>query len=99
MIKKPAVAANAATTSQRKANIITLTKREHPVVKQLLFRDLWREEVDRIGGCSNGPALIAGLRAKGFRITCDKVPVTDRDGEIVKAGRYHMESAPKGFQL
>lgn len=49
---------------------------------------LAREELDRVAGCSNGPALIADLRAKGLEVPCFMRAVHDRDGKEVEAGVY-----------
>ncbi|WP_080681335.1 MULTISPECIES: hypothetical protein [Burkholderia] len=49
---------------------------------------LAREELDRVAGCSNGPALVADLRAKGLEAPCFMRTVHDRDGKEVEAGVY-----------
>ncbi|MCL4635225.1 hypothetical protein [Burkholderia sp.] len=49
---------------------------------------LAREALDRVAGCSNGPALIADLRAKGLEVPCFMRTVHDRDGKEVEAGVY-----------
>jgi len=49
---------------------------------------LAREELDRVAGCSNGPALVSDLRAKGLEVPCFMRTVHDRDGREVEAGAY-----------
>lgn len=49
---------------------------------------LAREALDRVAGCSNGPALVADLRAKGLELPCFMRTVRDRDGKEVEAGVY-----------
>lgn len=49
-----------------------------------------REELDRIVGCSNAPALVAELRGKGLDIDCTLVSSIDRDGKQCKPGRYEL---------
>jgi hypothetical protein len=63
------------------------------VIHALLTRSRRREEIDRIGGCSNGPELIAELRRRGLEIPCDRVPVVDRDGFVVRVGVYEFPPA------
>jgi hypothetical protein len=54
-----------------------------------------REALDKWGGCSNGPELVAELRRRGLEIPCDKVPCIDRDGFEVKRGVYHLTAADR----
>lgn len=63
-------------------------------LQALLTRPVPREHLDRVAGCSNGPALIAELRALGLPakdcLPCDRVPCFDRDGEEVRRGVYSL---------
>lgn len=63
-------------------------------IQALLTRPVPREQVDRVAGCSNGPALIAELRALGLPapecLPCERVPCFDRDGEEVRRGVYSL---------
>jgi phage regulator Rha-like protein len=52
---------------------------------------IWREDVDRIAGASNGPETIRQLRDKGLVIECQRVERTDRDGVKCRPGRYRLE--------
>lgn len=54
-----------------------------------------RESLDRIAGCSNGPALVAELRRRGLEAPCDKVSCMDRDGFEVKRGMYRLTDADR----
>lgn len=63
-------------------------------LQALLTRPVPREQLDSVAGCSNGPALIAELRALGLPspecLPCDRVPCFDRDGEEVRRGVYSL---------
>ena len=63
-------------------------------IQALITRPVPREELDRVAGCSNGPALIAELRALGLPapecLPCHRVPCFDRDGEEVRRGVYSL---------
>lgn len=49
-----------------------------------------REAIDRIAGCSNGPDLVADLRARGLDVPCERTPIIDRDGHEVRRGVYAL---------
>ena len=49
-----------------------------------------REQLDREAGASNGPDLVADLRARGLELPCSRAPCLDRDGREVKRGIYHL---------
>lgn len=52
-----------------------------------------REEIDRVAGASNGPAVIASIRKKlgGYdTVEMRRVDSTDRDGNPCKPGRYRL---------
>lgn len=57
----------------------------------------WREDVDRIAGASNGPAVIQALRRKGVDIDMQTAESIDRDGKPCKPGQYRL--APRGRDL
>jgi hypothetical protein len=63
-------------------------------LQALLTRPIPREQLDRVAGCSNGPSLIAELRALGLPapecLPCERVPCFDRDGEEVRRGVYSL---------
>lgn len=65
------------------------------VIVAVLVRARKREEIDRIAGASNGPELIAELRRRGLDFPCDRVPVIDRDGYLVRPGVYHLTDADR----
>lgn len=73
--------------------------RENPrhlrVIMALLVRPRPREEIDRIAGASNGPALMSDLRNLGLDAPCSKTPCIDRDGFEVKRGVYHFTDKDK----
>lgn len=62
-------------------------------IHALRVRPLPREHLDRIAGCSNGPALVAELRDLGLGkdgLPCTKVPDRDRDGRSIRRGVYSL---------
>lgn len=67
------------------------------VLAALVVRPRSREEIDRIAGASNGPALIQDLRALGLPkrtcLPCERTPCYDRDGEVVHRGIYFLTPA------
>lgn len=56
----------------------------------LMLRPVMREELDKIAGCSNGPALIDDLRQHGLEIRCIRLTSTDRDGKQCRPGQYEL---------
>lgn len=71
-------------------NAPKFTARQERAVTALLNRPHMREELDRVVGCSNAPALVAELRSKGLDIECTLVPSIDRDGKSCKPGLYAL---------
>jgi hypothetical protein len=62
-------------------------------IHALRVRPLPREHLDRIAGCSNGPALVAELRDLGLGkdgLLCTKVPDRDRDGLSIRRGVHSL---------
>jgi hypothetical protein len=68
----------------------TTNPRQLRAIAALLRRSMPREQLDREAGASNGPALVADLRALGLDVPCTRVPVIDRDGREVRRGVYHV---------
>lgn len=63
--------------------------REHRLLVALTARDLSRESVDRVAGCSNGPALVMRCRERyGLELPCTMMAGVDRDGHDVRFGFY-----------
>ncbi len=60
------------------------------VLVVLLVRRLFREELDKIAGCSNGPELVAELRRRGLEIPCEPVTRMDKDGKPCRPGVYSL---------
>jgi hypothetical protein len=69
--------------------------REHRALLALLVRPQPREHIDRTAGCSNGPALVADLRARGLDLPCSRAVCIDRDGREVRRGVYHLTVADR----
>lgn len=71
--------------------------RQARVLSTLYSSRQWlrREEVDRIAGASNGPAVVGCLRSiLGYgAIETRRVEVTDRDGRKAKPGEYLLTEA------
>ena len=99
MPKKPAAAPSGATTSQRTAKVITVSKRQQRALRALQRRPHFREELDRICGVSNSPDEIYRLRKRRFGIETEMVPTKNEFGEQTHAGRYHLVSVPEGFRF
>ena len=59
-------------------------------IHALMTRPTMREEIDRIAGASNGPDVIAHLRALGLTLPCDRLSILDRDGKISRPGIYSL---------
>ena len=74
-----------------------LGPRERRALEALLAGPLSREELDKVAGASNGPALIHRLRGRGldFDLPCDKLPTLDRDGAAVYRGEYCLSPADR----
>jgi hypothetical protein len=51
---------------------------------------LWREDVDRIAGSSNGPEVMRQLKKKGLLWQCDRIKKIDRDGNPCEPGIYSI---------
>jgi hypothetical protein len=63
------------------------------VLHALVLHPMPREQLDRVGGCSNGPALVSELRDLGLGrdgLCCMMVPDQDRDGRAIKRGVYFL---------
>ena len=60
------------------------------VIQALRCRPMPREQLDREAGASNGPDLVADLRARGLDLPCSRTPCLDRDGREVKRGIYNL---------
>ena len=69
-----------------------LTPRQSRVCESLAqHRKLWREDVDRIAGASNGPEVMSQLRDKGLEWTCERIKKIDRDGQPCAPGMYSID--------
>jgi len=86
-----------AQSPDEKAETVTFVGTKNPrhlrALHALLSRPMPRKSVDSTAGCSNGPALIAALRALGLGkrgLPCALVPHTDRDGREVMSGVYYL---------
>lgn len=74
-----------------------LTPRQSRVLDALFvaYAGVFREDVDRIAGASNGPEIISQLRHQwGVGIDTERVERTDRDGKPCKPGKYLL--TPQG---
>lgn len=59
-------------------------------LQALRNRPTSRETLDKVAGCSNGPALIAELRSRGLEIPCKRIQFEDRDGKVCRPGVYYL---------
>lgn len=60
------------------------------VIQAVTVRPVPREELDRVAGCSNGPALVSDLRDLGLEIPCTRTRKLDRDLFPTWPGVYHL---------
>lgn len=60
------------------------------VIQALMTRPLPREQLDSVGGCSNGPDLVAELRRRGLKAPCTRTKKKDRDLFDCWPGVYHF---------
>jgi hypothetical protein len=60
------------------------------VIQAVTVRPVPREELDRVAGCSNGPALVADLRDLGLDMPCTRTKKLDRDLFPCWPGVYHL---------
>lgn len=102
MDKKKAAPTEANATHAHRVECKTpkLCPRQLRVAQALLTageRWTWREDIDRIAGASNGPAVIQALRRKGIEIDMQTAERTDRDGKPCKPGQYRL--TPKGIDV
>lgn len=68
----------------------TSNPRELRLIHTLLRGPTRRETLDREVGCSNAPDLIHRVRKKGLEIPCERVEITDRDGQMCRPGIYYF---------
>lgn len=79
---------NQSAPSKRK---FKLTERQRRVCLAMLrCKALWREEIDRIAGASNGPEVMRQLKNKGLAWQCVRVKKIDRDGKPCEPGIYSL---------
>ena len=79
-------------------NGMKLTARQGRVLRSLVNSNgwVWREDVDRIAGASNGPQVVSELRGKLGGVHCietERVDRVDRDGAACRPGRYRLTDA------
>lgn len=84
----------ALTTPPKAERTRKMSPRRIRVLEALLARQscwIFREEIDRIAGSSNGPDVIAQLRHRhGVEIDMQMVPRVDRDGRACEVGQYKL---------
>ncbi|MBG0869265.1 hypothetical protein H0X91_04690 [Burkholderia sp. 9777_1386] len=84
------------TSAKRQSEFIgTANLRQLRALTMLQRRPMPREELDTVAGCSNGPDLIAGLRAKGLALPCVRVACIDGDGNEVRRGVYRLTTSDR----
>jgi hypothetical protein len=92
--------ANATHAHRVECKPLKLCPRQLRVAQALMLasdRWTWREDIDRIAGASNGPAVIQALRRKGIEIDMQTAERTDRDGKPCKPGQYRL--SPKAADM
>lgn len=56
----------------------------------MVLHKLTREDLDQVAGASNGPDVVAKLRAKGLSVPCTLLRRIDRDGRPCEIGEYRL---------
>lgn len=64
------------------------------VLTALLSGPKSREQVDRIAGCSNGPALVLELRDCSLELPCPRISKVARDGNTCVEKWAAADAAP-----
>lgn len=78
-------------SSAPKQRKFKLTPRQRRLCEEFATgRKLWREDVDRIAGASNGPNVMSQLKRKGLKWQCDHIKKIDCDGEPCEPGLYSI---------
>lgn len=75
---------------------VVVSPRLSRLLTLLLSREwVWREEVDRLAGVSNGPELVRQLRGILGRgaVEMQRVRLLDRDGRACHPGRYKLTAS------
>jgi hypothetical protein len=84
----------ALTTPPKATRTRKMSPRRIRVLEALLARQgcwIFREEIDRIAGSSNGPDVVAQLRHRhDVEIDMRMVPRIDRDGRACEVGQYKL---------
>jgi hypothetical protein len=73
-----------------------LNRRHRRALAALIHGPKFREELDRLTGCSNFPECARILRRNGLghHLQCERVQKVDRDGRRCAPGRYSL--TPRG---
>jgi hypothetical protein len=64
-------------------------------IHALMQRARFRNDLQKITGASNTPALVSELRCRGLAMPCERVPVLDRDGVVTRPGIYSLNGADR----
>lgn len=71
-------------------NLSLSTWRQFRLISALLSGPKSRKDLTSPVGAQNVPQIVFELRAKGFKILCERVMVKDRDGIDCVSGVYHL---------
>ena len=88
--KETSAAPEGGAQDERGNSIVIRGPRQWRVLRRLMVGPLRREELDTVAGASNGPALVAILRARGLDVECLMVPHIDKDGKRCRRGVYSL---------
>lgn len=72
-------------------------RRAQRVINALQIGELTRESLDRVAGCSNGPALIKTMRSHGLELPCRAEISHDRDGVKSWRGVYFLSALDRQY--
>ncbi|PVY78190.1 hypothetical protein C8D92_102230 [Tamilnaduibacter salinus] len=92
--------AQTSTTAKKNTpQIRPLASRHARILKALLNGPQTREQIDRAGPVSNGPAYIADLRQRGLNILCCRRRFTNADGQVCRPGIYFIDESSRPLAL
>ncbi len=70
--------------------IIPTNPRKIRALAALARGDVMRTDLDNLVGATNSPQVVSELRGTGWIITCERVPMIDRDGRHTYPGMYSL---------
>lgn len=84
---------NCSNINDLKQTLIISTERQYRLILAILERPIGTNELIRLIGANNVPAVVMRLRRKGWLIHTLMAPIYNRDGEKVDAGSYKIDQS------